>query len=300
MFPFPRLRSVLAVALIFMVLPACVSKKKYREAQRQRDEARGFVDNYKKDLTDCRSALANMESELKMARFMVENERRKVEDLEAQLAFLRSSNNNLLDRMAELNVVSQAGAESIRKSLETINERNQYIRNLTNSIQRRDSINLALVSNLKRSLGNDSDQDVTVEVRKGVVYISISDKLLFKSGSSEVSPRAEAVLAKIARVLNDHKELEILVEGHTDNVPISTPVMKDNWDLSVARATSVVRTLQTKYGIAPNRMVAGGRGEFAPKVSNQSADGRAANRRTEIIVLPTLDQFFALSVPPAN
>ena len=151
--------------------------------------------------------------------------------------------------------------------------------------------------NLKRSLADVNDEDVTVEVKKGVVYISLSDKMLFKSGSAEISPSADGVLAKIAKVVNDHAELDILVEGHTDNVPIKTASIKDNWDLSALRATAVVRMLQSKYNVKPERMTAGGRSEFVPKVSNDSAKNKAINRRTEIVILPKLDQFFQLAAP---
>jgi chemotaxis protein MotB len=146
-------------------------------------------------------------------------------------------------------------------------------------------------------LADVNDQDITVEVKKGVVYISISDKLLLKSGSAIINKSAEGVVEKIATVLNDHTDLDILVEGHTDNVPIATDCIKDNWDLSAHRATAVVRLLQKKYEVAPDRMTAGGRGEFIPKASNESAEGRAQNRRTEIIVLPDLEQFFRLNTP---
>ena len=148
--------------------------------------------------------------------------------------------------------------------------------------------------NLKRSLADINDQDVQVEVKKGVVYVSIADKLLFASGRFEVNQAAELVLGKVASVINDHKELDILVQGHTDVVPISGTFMKDNWDLSVMRATSVVRLLQSKFSVAPERLTAGGRGEYEPKDDNAKADGRKVNRRTEIILTPKLDQFFNL------
>ena len=200
--------------------------------------------------------------------------------------------------MSDLSVISKTGAESIKKSLEAINQQSGYIQELNKSINRKDSTNLALVMNLKRSLGNINDEDVTIEVKKGVVYVSLSDKMLFNSGSSQVLPRAHDVLSKIAKVVNDHRELDILVEGHTDNVPISNSCVADNWDLSVKRATAVVRILQNKYNVAPNRMTAGGRSEFSPKTSNDSAYNRSINRRTEIIILPKLDEFFELNTLP--
>ena len=161
-------------------------------------------------------------------------------------------------------------------------------------------MNLSLVMNLKRSLADVNDEDVTVEVKKGVVYISISDNLMFASGSAVVNAKAVAVLAKVAKVLNDHKELDVLVEGHTDTVPISTDCIQDNWDLSAKRATSVVRVLQTKFDVDPERLTAGGRGEYEPASANKTSKGRKQNRRTEIIVTPKLDQFFSLMTPQAK
>jgi chemotaxis protein MotB len=261
---------------------------------------------YSEQLADCQARgneLQNenrdLSSKILQLETQLENERNNAALLEQQLDYFKNTNTNLLDRLADLSVVSKSGAESIQKSLEALNDQNVYIKDLTSSIRQRDSLNLALVMNLKRSLEDVNDEDVTIEVKKGVIYISISDKLLFGSGSAQISARAEVVLGKIARVLNDHNELEILVEGHTDNVPISTDCMVDNWDLSVKRATSVVRNLQTKHNIAPERMTAGGRSEYVPKATNETAEGRQANRRTEIIILPELDQFFQLMEPTA-
>ena len=228
------------------------------------------------------------------------NEKNKSKSLEQQMEYFKSTNTDLLARLSDLSVVSKSGAESIKKSLEALNEQNKYIKNLTSSMQRKDSINLVLVMNLKRSLDNFEDEDINIEVKKGVVYVSISDKMLFRSGSYNISNRAEEVIGKIAKIINDHKELDILVEGHTDNVPISTDCMTDNWDLSVKRATSIVRLMQTKFAVQPIRMTAGGRSEYVPKTTNATAEGRAINRRTEIIILPKLDQFFELLEPPTT
>jgi chemotaxis protein MotB len=211
----------------------------------------------------------------------------QITDLQSQLEFLKKNNTNLLDRMADLSIVSKAGAESIRRSLETLS-------NVSSSAQRRDSINLLLVRNLKRSLADINDSDVQVEVKKGVVYVSISDKLLFPSASYVLNKQSETVLGKVAQVINDHRNLDVLVEGHTDVYPISTQLLKDNWDLSVLRATSVVRVLQAQFGVAPARLTAGGRSEFLPKEDNTTEEGRQANRRTEIVLLPKLDEFFNL------
>lgn len=223
----------------------------------------------------------------------------QIAQLEQQISHLQQTNGSLLDRMSDLSIISKAGAESIQQSLENMSQQYSFIQDLTKKVQSKDSLNLALVMNLKRSLADINDQDVQVEVRGGIVYVSISDKLLFRSGSSQLSPRARKVLGKIASVINDHDELEILVEGHTDNIPITNECVSDNWDLSVKRATSVVRILQTEYFVNPERITAAGRSEFMPKEDNSTAEGRSENRRTEIIITPRLDQFFSLLEAPA-
>ena len=223
----------------------------------------------------------------------------KIELLEEQLGHLQSTNASLLDRMSDLSIVNKAGAESIQKSLENMTQQYSFIQDLTSKIHTKDSLNLALVMNLKRSLSDINDEDVQVEVKGGVVYVSISDKLLFRSGSSRITREASEVLNKLALVLNDHEDLNILVEGHTDDVPISNSCMEDNWDLSVKRATSVVRTLVDDYYVSPERMTAAGRSEYIPKADNSTSSGRSTNRRTEIIITPKLDQFFQLLEAPA-
>jgi len=301
---FGNYRGFVAIIIIGLFLTSCVSKKVLLEEQGKskqcfenltecQDRYKN-LENQKRDLNNLNKDLSNKIFNLEI---QLANEQNKVTLLEQQLEYFKSTNTNLLDRLADLSVVSKAGAESIRKSLDALNEQNRYIKDLTSSIRHRDSLNLVLVMNLKRSLGEIGDDDINIEIRKGVVYISISDKMLFKSGSAEISSRAEIVLGKIAKVLNDHPQLEILVEGHTDSVPISTSCLADNWDLSVKRATSVVRLLQTKHGIAPERMTAGGRSEYIPRDTNETPEGRQVNRRTEIIILPELDQFFQLLEP---
>lgn len=280
--------------LLFAVfLSSCVSQKKYTAALNQAESLETKFNNCNDELKKCNNERLILESDLS-------NERNKIQSLNQQMEYFKSTNTNLLDQLSVLSVVSQSGAESIKKSLEALNEQNKYIKDLTSSMQKKDSINLSLVMNLKRSLDNFDDEDISIEVKKGVVYVSISDKMLFKSGSYKVGTQAEEVLGKIAKIINDHKELDILVEGHTDNVPISTDCMTDNWDLSAKRATSIVRLMQTKFSVDPARMTAGGRSEFVPKMSNETAKGKAINRRTEIIILPKLDQFFKLLEPPAG
>lgn len=223
---------------------------------------------------------------------------KQVQQLEEQLAYMQSTNTNLLDRMADLSVVSKTGAESIKESLQNINQQYGFIQDLTRKVQEKDSINLALVMNLKRSLDNIHDDDVRVEVRGGKVHVSISDKLLFPSGSTRLRPESDRVMKKLANVLNDHRELDILVEGHTDNVPISSGCLQDNWDLSVGRATEVVRTLSEQYYVAADRLTAAGRADYAPIANNDTEAGRRANRRTEIVITPRMEQFFELLQNP--
>jgi chemotaxis protein MotB len=182
--------------------------------------------------------------------------------------------------------------------MENIGKQNNMIYTLQSSLAQRDSLNLALVLNLKGAIGNLDDKDVNIKVEKGVVYIDISDKMLFKSGSYSITDKASEVLGKVAKVLNNQKNIEFMVEGHTDNVPFKRGDLLDNWDLSVKRATAVVRVLQEKYGINPAMMTAAGRSEYLPVDSNDTTDGRALNRRTRIVILPQLDQFFKLLERP--
>lgn len=298
------MRKVLMFTLSVLLLASCVSKKKFAEMRDAREKAEAALAKTTKDLRDCdeersklRADLNGCNENLNRAQTDLTNERNRAKSLQEQLDYMKETNTTLLARLADLSVVSKSSAESIKKSLEAIEGQSKQIRDLTASMQRRDSLNLALVMNLKRSLSDVNDSDVSIEVKKGVVYVSLSDKMLFRSGSAVITRQAETVLEKIAKILNDHNELDILVEGHTDTVPISTECMADNWDLSAKRATTVVRTLQKKYGVAPGRMTAGGRSEFAPIADNANTEGRARNRRTEIIILPKLDQFFELLEP---
>ena len=218
--------------------------------------------------------------------------------LEQQVNSLQGTNSSLLDRMADLSIISKAGASSINESLKSLSQQYGFIQNLTTKMQSKDSLNLALVMNLKRSLIDIRDEDVFVEVRGGLVHVSISDKLLFQSGSATINSKAKEVLGKIATVINDHSDLDVIVEGHTDNVPITNSCLTDNWDLSVKRATSVVRFLEKNHYVDPARMTAAGRSEYLPKAENTTTDGRSKNRRTEIVITPKLDQFFKLLEAP--
>jgi len=271
---------------------SCVSTKKFKAAQAAA-QARfdSLMNEYSKlqnDLKNCNDQTATLGKDKASLQG-------QIDDLNKQITFLKDNNTQALKQLEDLSVISGAQAESIKKSLENIGAKDAYIRDLQSAIAHKDSLNMALVMNLKGALGNMADSDVNIKVDKGVVFIDISDKLLFKSGKFDVTKQAKDVLGKVATVLKAQPDIEFMVEGHTDNVKLNRREgMIDNWDLSVKRATTVVRLLQDKYGIPPSHLTAAGRSEFVPVQSNDTKEGRAANRRTRIVVLPQLDQFFNL------
>jgi len=213
---------------------------------------------------------------------------------ESQIKTLMNSNAALLNTTGDMATISKKGAENLERSLESMKEKDLQIKTMRDAINKKDSVTLALVTSLKGALGNIHDEDIQINVEKGVVFVSISDKLLFGSGQYKVTDEAKRVLAKVATVVNDKKDFDFMVEGHTDDDPISRTNIEDNWDLSTKRATAVVRLLQDEYNVDPKRMTAAGRGEYLPVASNETKDGKAKNRRTRIVVLPKLDQFFGM------
>jgi len=222
----------------------------------------------------------------------------RIKSLQDEIDYLQESNGNMLDKMTELAVINSEDANSISESLQLMSEQQEYITELTDKIHQKDSINFALVSNLKSSLIDIDDEDVQVEVKGSAVYVSLSDNLLFKTASSKVSSKAYAVLGKVASIINDQPEIDVLVQGHTDDIPIANKHYRDNWHLSTSRALSVVRILQEKYDVYPGKLTAAGKGEYDPKEENSDAYGRRTNRRTEIILKPELGQFFELLTVP--
>ncbi len=282
-----KLTHIGMVACIALIMTSCISKKKLEtEQQRYQDLTQTYTQT-QSDLKDC----LQKEEESARKKAALESE---IASLNKQLSFVKDNNNNMLNQLKDLSVISASQAESIKKSLEHIGTRDNYIQSLQQSISRKDSLNMALVMNLKSALSDVNDKDVEIKIEKGVVFISISDKMLFNSGKYEVTTQAATVLGKVAQVLNSRPDIEFMVEGHTDNVPMKNSCLTDNWDLSVKRATSVVRILQTQFGIDPKRMTAGGRGEYVPLQSNDTPESKAINRRTRIVILPQLDQFFKL------
>jgi len=245
-------------------------------------------------LTSCnKTKITKLETEL-----AGEKQQRKM--LETQLESVQQTNGDLLNRLEDLAVISKEGATSIREGLESINDQTGYIRDLNRAVARKDSVNNALKLNLIRSLNSVSGDDVQVDIRGGKVHVSISDKLLFASASSRLNQAASQVLEKVSMVLNEHRNLAVMVEGHTDNVPVNARGIKDNWELSTARATAVVRQLVNEYYVDPGRLTAAGRAEHDPRGDNETAEGRASNRRTEIVITPRLDEFLELTEAPGQ
>lgn len=292
-----KLKLIITLLVSSVLLFSCVSSKKFKKSQSDYAVLETKYTQLQGDLNTCNDAKADLARQKSVLENDKENLTNQVADLNKQINFLKENNTSVLRQLQDLSVMSSSQAESIKKSLENIGAKDAYIQNLQTTMARKDSLNMVLVMNLKGAIGNLADDDINIKVDKGVVYIDISDKLLFKSGKYEVTPQAKEVLGKVAMVLKNQPDIEFMVEGHTDNVPFRSGVLLDNWDLSVKRATSVVRILQNQYGLDPKKMAAAGRGEYNPLMDNSSAENRAANRRTRIVILPQLDQFFKLLEP---
>ncbi len=270
-------KGFLLAALAAVFLTSCVSQKKYAELEEKQKDTQDLLNTATVKLNSC-----------------LEEKKNKVNSLEAQINTLQNTNAALLSSQSDLSTLSKQGAKNLERSLESIKEKDLQIKTMREAINKKDSVTLALVTSLKGALGSLDDEDIQINVEKGVVFVSISDKLLFQSGSYKVSNRAREVLGKVAKVVKNKPDFEFMVEGHTDTDPISTSCMEDNWDLSVKRATSIVRILQNEFNVEPARMTAAGRGEYIPVAGNESSAGKAKNRRTRIVVLPKLDQFFGM------
>lgn len=285
------LKLALWSLLISCCLLSCVSSKKFKGAQAA---AQARFDSLMREYDGVRGALKVCNDSNAAMATQRTAQQGQINDLNNQVGVLKANNTQALTQLQNLSVITAAQAESIKKSLDNIGAKDVYIMDLQKEMARKDSLNMALVMNLKGAIGNMNDQDINIKVDKGVVFIDISDKLLFKSGKYDITDRANEVLGKVAMVLKNQPDIEFMVEGHTDNVPYRRPPLLDNWDLSVKRATAVVRILQNKYGLAPEHITAAGRGEYVNVASNDTPEGRAANRRTRIVILPQLDQFFKL------
>ena len=272
-------KLLVVVVLASLVLSSCVSNKKYAELEGNFSKKNQELVDTKADLMKCQ----------------VENES-KIASLEQRIVDLNKDKEKTLEYVDNLTVLSKSASDNIKETLAQMGKKDEYIQYIQKAVTKKDSINLALGFKLKSVLADGfSDEDIQVSVEKTVVYISIADKLLFKSGSSTISSKAKTVLGKVADVIGAQPDLEVMVEGYTDNKQvIANASIKDNWDLSVNRATSVIRVLQQDFNIDPARLVAAGRSEYTPLESNDTVEGRARNRRTRIVLMPKLDQFFDL------
>ncbi len=268
---------LISISSLF-ILSSCVSKKEYAALETKQKETQDLLNTATVKLNSCLSDKAAA-----MAR---------VETMKEQLADLRKANQDLIDTKGDLTTLTKKGAENLEKSLESLKEKDLKITRLQDALNKKDSVTLAIVTSLKKAVGIN-DPDIEINVEKGVVFISIADKLLFKSGSYNVTTRAQEILGKVAKVINSKPDFEAMVEAHTDTVPYRKEPLLDNWDLSVKRATSVVRVLQD-LGVNPKQLVAAGRSFYVPIDTNETAEGRAKNRRTRIVVMPKIDQFYEM------
>ncbi len=267
------MKKIALTLTVLAVMTSCVSKKKYTDLEAKNKETQDLLNTATVKLNSCLEEKAG---------------------LAATAATLKEQNQGLISVSKDMTVLSTKGAENIEKALESIKEKDLKISRMQDALTKKDSVTLALVTSLKSSVGI-SDPDIEINVEKGVVFISIADKLLFKSGSYDVTDQAKGVLAKVAKVVNDKPDFECMVEGHTDNVPYNgTGVLLDNWDLSVKRSTSIIRVLTNQLGVKPEQLIAAGRSSYIPLVANDTPENKSRNRRTRIVVLPKIDQFYEM------
>ncbi len=297
-----KLFSILSGLALIGTLSSCVSTKKYDS---MRSDLLTKIGSTEKELEECRGELASVRRSSEQLQQGLSNKEtnnklleQQIQNLKDQVTDLKSQRDKQLEQVGDLTVLSKSANENIGQTLAQLEKKDKYITFLQQARSKADSINLALSVNLKSVLKDGiEDKDIEVKVDKTVVFINLSDKMLYQSGSAVITDRADEVLGKIAQIIESRPELEVMVEGYTDNVPISNECMQDNWDLSVKRATSVVRALQNTHQIDPNRLIAAGRGEYNTLASNETPEGRAVNRRTRIIIMPKLNQFYDLLNP---
>jgi len=276
-----KLKISIPILLITAVLAqGCISNKKYQELQSTNSKLQESNQELNKKLQASESD--------------VSGSRIRIKSLEEQIAAEKSNVAALQNALNKCLSSSSQGNVNISKLVDEINSSNKYIQQLVNTKNKSDSLNMVLTNSLTRSLSREEMTDVDVQVLKGVVYISLSDNMLYKSGSYEISDKASATLSKIAKIIKDYQGYDVLIEGNTDNVPIKQVNIRNNWDLSALRASSVVQSLQNTYGVEPKRLTAGGRGEYNPIADNSTEAGKVRNRRTQIIITPKLDQFMEL------
>ena len=290
------MNRIIVIAFCVILTSSCVSKKKFVELQDEyynfKSTSRNTLNKAKNDLKEREKLLSASEANTKARDKELTAKAKQIKNLEEQSEFLKKTNNKLLEKMTDLTMMTKAGAENIRKSVEALNEQNQYVESVNTVLQRKDSLNLNFMVSLKRLMNDIPEEDLSMKVKKGLVCITISDKILYANNNASLSQKGENTIEKLAKALNEYRDLDILVENHTDNTLVSADGVKDNWDMSARRATTIVRLLQTRFGVSPERMFAGGRSEYQPKELAVTESSKKINRRTEIYVMPQLDQFF--------
>ncbi|AQS94073.1 hypothetical protein BXQ17_08345 [Polaribacter sp. BM10] len=275
------MKKISLILLSTILISSCVSKKEFVALQAEKTKAEEELLAVKTNLQKC----------------LIEKEKEegKIFALTEQVKYLKDDKKTALKQVENLTVLTQSSSDNIKTVIAQLSEKDKYINGVRKAMTQKDSLNLAIKYHLTRNLTEGiQDKDIEVNVEKTVVFISISDKLLFKSGSYNVTDGAYTVLEKIAKVVNDQPQMEVMIEGHTDSTPIKRDLIQDNWDLSALRATSITRILQYKYGVKPQRLIAAGRSQYIPLVPNNSAENKSKNRRTKIIIMPKLNQFFDL------
>jgi len=276
------MKKIIALLVFSVILvSSCVSKKQYAELETNHAKTKNEL----------------LEVETTLQKYLIESEKQtaQVASLNEQVTSLKEDKSNALKQVENLTVLSKSSSEGINKVISQLSEKDKYINGIRRAMTQKDSLNLAIKYHLTKNLTDGiQDQDIQVNVEKTVVFISISDKLLFKSGSYNVTDKAYNVLEKIAKVVNNQPDMDVMIEGHTDTTPIKRNLIQDNWDLSALRATSITRILQYKYGVKPQRLIAAGRSQYVPLVANDTKENKSKNRRTKIIIMPRLNQFFDL------
>ena len=288
-----KIRLPLLALIIAVSVTSCVSKKKLVKAEAQIQQKDEIIQDKIAKLVACSEERQKLRSDLSNCQNLLDVRKEQLEDAKTQ-------RDKHVEQVGDLTVLSKSANDNIKETLKQLEGKDKYLRILQAARTKTDSINLALAVNLKKVLKNGiEDEDIDIEVDKTVVFINLSDKMLFTTGSYKINKKAEAVLGKIAKIIETRPDFEVMVEGYTDSLAVQKKCIDDNWDLSVKRSLSVVRVLQNKYNINPNNIIAAGRGEYNAIAGNSTAAGRAANRRTRIIIMPKLNQFYELLNPNA-
>jgi chemotaxis protein MotB len=302
-----KLKKIVFFAVCVSLMTSCVSKKELQGVQSnlalanaQLGKCGESLNDYMKKLAAAEQEKERLRGEIKASQSNAQLRDEQIKDLKEQITDARKQRDKTVEQVGDLTVLSQSASNNIKATLSQLEGKDKYIKLLQAAKSKSDSINLALAVNLKSVLKDGvNDKDVEIKVDKTVVFINLSDNMLFLSGSASITNKANDILGKIAKIVESRPDLEVMVEGYTDNMPIAKTCIEDNWDLSVKRATSVIRVLQKQFKIDPNRLIAAGRGEYNTLASNDTAEGRSTNRRTRIIILPKLNQFYDL-LNPAN